>query len=222
MGEAVFEHSVSFRGQPLRAGVVLCRTEYGNIHAGVIYHDHEEVSVLHLGWQDYLSDSWDWARLWAVPDVPASRLFTVAAMARLVWRRFQKNRSFPYQLRFAGTHFDQNGQLQFGEGSKGLTCATFVLAIFKSVGVDLIVEETWPIRSDDDRAFLESIRDFASQEHFARLEEEVDQNCIRIRPTEVLGSCKCSLPVTFDDVVVVSRQVEGLLPSVVVSEIEEE
>lgn len=222
MGSAVFDRDNPFLEQPLRAGVVLCRTEYGNLHAGVIHHDRRAVSFLHLGWEDRMSESWYWERLWAAPDVPAPRLFSVAAKIRLVLKRFQQNKSFPYQLRFAGTHFDQNGQLQFGPGSTGLTCATFVLAIFKSEGIDLVKEDTWDVREEDDREFLEQIRSFASSGHFARLEAEVDQGCIRVRPAEVLGACACSLPASFGEVLEHSQRAEEMLPQIPVSDDEEE
>lgn len=84
MGEAAFDHEVPFLGQTLRAAAVLCRTEHGNLHAGVLYRDGDAAAVLHLGWQDYLSRHWEWARLWATPDVEPERLLSIAGLCRRI------------------------------------------------------------------------------------------------------------------------------------------
>ncbi len=197
LGEAVFEHEVPFLRQPLRAAAVLCRTEHGNLHAGVLYRDGDKPAVLHLGWQDYLSRDWKWARLWSAPDIEPERLLSVAALCRRIWRVYERSRQFPYAFRFAGTSFDANGQLVLGRGARGLTCATFILAVFGAMGIMLVDEEDWPVRAEEDAAFLATIKRFASPDHLAVLRAEIDDGCVRIRPEEVLGACACALPAKF-------------------------
>lgn len=85
-----------------------------------------------------------------------------------------------------------------GEGARGLTCATFILAVFNAMGVTLVDEGDWPVREEDDRAFLAAVAKFASPAHFAMLRAEVDERCGRIQPDEVLGACACRLPAKFD------------------------
>ncbi|WP_428265090.1 hypothetical protein [Haliangium sp.] len=197
MGEAVFDDQVRFLDQPLRAAAVLCRTEHGNLHAGLLYHNGTADAVVHLGWQDTLDRSWPWARLWATPDVEPEQLMSVAGFCRRIWRSYERTRRFPYGIRFAGSTFDERGRLRLGPGARGLTCATFVLAVFRAVGVDLVDESDWPVREEDDRAFLATLARFATEEHFALLQGEVDAGVVRVRPDEVLGACACALPAEF-------------------------
>lgn len=200
MGEAVFESNVAFLSEPHRAAVVICRTESGNLHSGLLHRlANGRDAVLHLGWQDRLYYEWRWLRLWAVPDVEPELLTSIAGMCRMIWAEYESKRQFPYALRFSQSSFSPSGQLRLGPGAKGLTCATFVLAVFNAVGVRLVDEQDWPIRKDDDRQFLEFVRPlFASREHLAILEREVEEGCKRIRPDELIGACACALPAKFN------------------------
>jgi len=192
MCEAGFEEVKPFVAG---AGAVLCRTEHGNLHAGVVYLHGSAVSVLHLGWEDSLSRAWKWPRFWAAPDVEPERLSVVAGLCRLIWARFQKTKRFPYGLKFNAS-FDADGRLQLREG-RGLTCATFVLAVFASAGITVVNERDWPVRKDDDEAFLRDAERFASSELLAALREEIAKGCQRFRPEEVLGAFACVIPAEF-------------------------
>ena len=158
-----------------------------------------KAAVLHLGWQDTLLDAWQWPRLWAAPEVEPERLFSVAGFCRQIWTRFQSSRQFPYALHYVACTFDASGQLVLGEGGRGLTCATFVLAVFNAVGVKIVDEGSWPVRREEDLRFVDSVRGFARQEHLAVLEKEARDGCTRIQPQEVVGACACALPANFTD-----------------------
>ena len=198
MSEAVFDDKEPFLGQPLRAAAVLCRTEQGNLHTGLLYKNGESACVLHLGWQDRLSKEWTWPRLWAAPDVEPERLLSVAGYCRLIWNRYEQDRKFPYAIQFSGTTFDIQGQLVFGENSRGLTCASFVLAIFLSMGITLVDESDWPVRPEEGRKFLKAAEEIASPDHSALLRAEVEAGCVGILPDEVLGACGCPLPAKYE------------------------
>lgn len=198
MREARFDAEAPFVSQALRAAAVICRTEHGNLHAGVLHFASSgQAAVLNLAWQDNLRYEWSWPKLWAAPDVEPEILVSVAGMCRLIWDEFTKTREFPYGLRFSNTSFDTAGRLKLGPGARGLTCATFVLAVFDSVGVRLVDESDWPVRSDDDREYLKFVGSFATPEHFQLLQREVEDGCKRIQPQEVVGACLCSLPAKF-------------------------
>lgn len=198
MGEAAFDDDLPFVGQSLRAAAVICRTEQGNLHAGLLYRaSNGTAAVLHLGWQDRLYTDWAWPRLWAAPDVEPERLRSVAGMCRLIWKRYQETRRFPYAIAFKGTSFDASGKLVLSAGAQGLTCATFILAVLNSVGLNLIDEESWPIRSEEDRRFVESLS-FATPTHLELLKKETEAGCRRIRPEEVVGACASDPPAKFD------------------------
>lgn len=124
----------------------------------------------------------------------------------------RKNKKFPYALSFLGSKFDNTGQLILRERSKGLTCATFVLAIFKTVGIDLVKEDEWPARYNEDLEFLETLSSFATPEHLKLLKKEVEEGCKRIRPAEVLGSCTCNvLPAEFVETSAASKKIVNKL-----------
>jgi len=122
----------------------------------------------------------------------------VAAYCDLVWDRFQTDKQFPYALNFNGASFDAAGCLQLGPDGRGLTCATFVLAIFKSVGIELVDMEGWPVRQAEDEAFLASIT-WAKADHLRVLKEEVAQGAHRVHPPEVLAACEFRGPTRFSD-----------------------
>jgi len=194
----------SYPARPFRpehiAAAVVCRTEGGNLHAGLLYRDGEGVGALHLGWKDSMHNSWGWQGVWASPPAPSEKLVSAAGMCRLVWRRYRRDPRFPYSLRFGGTSFDAAGRLQLALGSHGLTCATLVLAVMNAVGIPLVVEETWPVRTDDDRGFIDFVRRFAVPKHLAVLEKEVQEGVRRIRRDEVVGACAVGeLPAEFEE-----------------------
>ncbi|MCA9685235.1 MAG: hypothetical protein KC457_23840, partial [Myxococcales bacterium] len=110
---------------------------------------------------------------------------------------FQEKREFPYALRFEGTSFAANGTLLLAPTARGLTCATFILAVFKAIGLDMVNEQSWPVRDDEDRRFLEAIRSQATPEHVAILEREIEDGVRRIRPDEVAGAAMIEWPAEF-------------------------
>ena len=201
MGKAVYEEDAPFLSHPGAAGAVICRTEHGTLHAGVLHKARGAVSVLHLGWEDRLRSGWNWRKLWATPEVELERLRSVAGLCRLIWSEFERTRLFPYALKFENTKFSSEGRLILGEGERGLTCATFILAVFKSVGIQLVDESQWPVRAEENEAFLESITAFATPAHLQALKREVAQGVQRIPPQEVVAACEYSPPASFESCV---------------------
>lgn len=194
----IFEFGHGFMELGEWVAVVLCRAYGGNLHAGFIYRSESTAKTLHLGWEDKLLDTEYPNGLFILPDIEPEHAFSLARMCKQIWRRFCDDGTFPYALRYAGTTFDLQGKLECGPGARGLTCATLVLAIFKAVGHVLVNEQSWPIRTDDDRNFLEAIRRYATPEHFAILEREVTDGVKRVRPEEVAGACLLERPVDFE------------------------
>jgi len=208
--------SYCFQCSSASAAAVICRTEHGNLHLGIYFKEPGgSASILHLGWEDTLKmNDWNWDRLWASPNTLPEFLDSAAGYCRLVWSEFKKSRSFPYALAFHGTSFDAQGRLVLGNGARGLTCATLVLAIFKAAQVDLVDENSWPTRTEEDREFLEFVRKFATRRHFSILEQEVDAGAKRIQPAEVVAACELDqrlLPATFNNVAPGAGRIKSLL-----------
>lgn len=198
LGEASLDSERAFLDQSLEAAAVVCRTEYGNLHAGILYRTDQGANVLNLGFQDRLYVDWGWPRLWSAPDCEPELLFHAAATCRRIWELFVKEKKFPYGIGFGGSSFDETGRLVLAAGAKGLTCATLVLAVFKSANIDLVDGPSWPVRKVDDLAFLDLLRPFAEKEHMELLAAEVEAGVKRIWPDEVVGACACALPAKFE------------------------
>jgi hypothetical protein len=198
-------------------------------HVGILHgRSSGQIEFLHLAWHNRLKNEApkdDFA--WVVSGLPRERAMQVAAQCRRV---VQRNRSgeVPYALRFRHSRFRRTGELLLGCTESGLTCATFVLAVFGSVGIDLLELEQWHARPDDLmfqasvvaglRRTLEECQKKLSSDRFIaehaeladrveRLEQHIIQvqdevGCVRYRPAEVAGSSALhDLPASFDDAV---------------------
>lgn len=192
--------------------VLLCRAPRGNLHAGLLYWSRGKYHVLHLGWEDILSNTWSWKGVRTSPIAEPELLFAAARLCRKIWQRYVEDRRFPYGLHFVGTTFDDEGRLVLGPQSRGLSCATLLLAVLESVGIVLIDAENWPVRRDDDQSYLALVREFASDSHLAVLQREVEEGVRRVRPEEATAACLLPPPSTFPTIRPLADQVVGRLP----------
>jgi hypothetical protein len=89
----------------------------------------------------------------------------------------------------------------FGSTRHGLTCATFVLAVFHQAGLPLVRYDSWPVNRPGDAEWQESIvnlleRTGAAPEHIAKVKTEI--GAVRYRPEEVAGAAtSVSIPAEF-------------------------
>lgn len=177
-------------------------------HIGILHRrgDSSATHMLHLAWhQDIRNNVPGNDYLWIDPVVPARRLRQVAARCRQLWRA--NRRGIPYAFSPPNGCFDERtGEYLFGPTRHGLTCASFVLAVFQMAGLRLVDEDSWPTSRAGDREWQESILDAlenssppASQEHLEAVRSELGS--VRIRPEEVAGSGTVNpLPASFQAV----------------------
>jgi hypothetical protein len=156
-------------------------------HAGVLYLDaSDEVNFLHLAWHRELrSDTPSPNLCWIELALPRDRALSVAARCRQVWRRHGTS-GLPYAFKYVQTVFTGTGDLALGAGEYGLTCATFVMAIFASVGSPLLIPTQWPLREQDrlwHAKIIDALTRRASREHLDAVRTEVGS--ARFQPTEV-------------------------------------
>ena len=195
------------------AGVAMALTGQGSWHAGMLHRPQEEaVNMLDLANDHWLrnsppSNKYAWVQL----ELPAVRLLSVAAMCRRITKLYTSPaRGLPYAFRYQKTVFNVDGKILFGKSEHGLTCATFILAVLKSAGVDLLKLGEWPQRDDDmdrHRELLAMLQGDSnvSKAHIAEVAAEV--NCVRYRPEEVVGAASSAqLPVSFLDAETAARQ----------------
>lgn len=176
-------------------------------HSGIFYFDQDdEPKVLHLAFHHRLECTADWTSwmgaIWAEPPIPKERVDAIGALCDLI-ARMHTNKGLAYALRFVNSSFDtRTGALNLGPGCSGLTCSTFVMAVFKSGAVQLLQEEQWQLREGDkgrQQSLVDMLARFgASTEHVDRVKGEI--GCVRFRPTDVGGAAGgVALPVGFEE-----------------------
>lgn len=173
---------------------------------GIAIHQHEEhigllyrvtvqapALLLHMPWHNKLRSESPAAHyvLWVDPSIPKERARVVAAFCRRIWKTNEAN-GLPYGLSQPNRFFDHTGGVLKGPAKVGLTCATFVLAVFDAAGLTLVRYETWPkptandIKRQEDLATQLEMDEQVSREHARVFRSEVGN--IRYRPFEVAGA----------------------------------
>lgn len=97
----------------------------------------------------------------------------------------------PYSIIHRGLSFDGSGKYVATAPGAGLTCATYILAIFDSLQIPLLDLPTWPAGRQGDAQWAQSILHLlaqshppASEAHIAAQQNELPQ-VVRYRPEEV-------------------------------------
>jgi hypothetical protein len=162
----------------------------GQQHTGILHKEEvsDEARLAHLAWHNQLKNGQpkdDY--LWVDPPIPQRRARQVAARCRQILRA--NYRGIPYAFSPPNDCFDlETGSLLLGPSRVGLTCASFVLAVFDSAGIRLADYDTWPRQRAGDfewqKHVIEQLQeDGASPEHIALVKDEM--GATRYRPEEV-------------------------------------
>lgn len=173
----------------------------GATHIGLIYMRPDNTrGVLHLAWHHRLTHEDvpdEVVHVHPAPRAEPARLMFVAAMCERIWKRHRRN--IPYGFKYDRSKFEQDGTIHLGPDENGLTCATFVLAVFHSVGVRLLDVGTWPERPEDEehlRGLLNRLEERCEDSaHLDALRKET--SCARYRPLEVAGGASFA-PASFE------------------------
>jgi hypothetical protein len=192
-------------------------------HLGVLYRDGaapEQVMLLHLAWHHNVrrEERLKPECVWIEPDVEPEQKQVLTQVCTVVADKYaKKRRSIKYALRYTDGRFDPaNGEFLTEEGT-GLTCATFVLALFASYGVSLVQAEEWLTERSEERAksdkdwqehVLTKLREYRASrrnpEDVAELDAHIavveadNSPCARFRPEEVAAAgTSPDLPVGF-------------------------
>lgn len=149
---------------------------------------------------------------WVIPALDELESSSLAARCRTIAKKQSEGR-IPYGFVYRGASFSLDGELELGMGELGLTCATFVLAVFKSTSIELVERQSWPIRDGDESfrdGIVEVVRSLDEEAAKALLAEP---RCARFRPTEVAGATTVRpRPVTFVAAQQPALQVERFIP----------
>jgi hypothetical protein len=187
-----------FTNYPSEACIFIGKSSEDQMHCGIVYEDFENsnFNTLHLAWHNDLRNEHeylDWLSKYSCvhPKIHELRLGLIPAMCTRIVER-QKSHKIPYGLLYEGGLFSMDeGIINLGDKASGLTCATFVMAVFKSIQVDLIDIENWGSRLSDKKwhqkviLSLENTKEKynISDKHIDNVRNEV--GCARFRPEEV-------------------------------------
>jgi hypothetical protein len=199
--------------------VAIAVVEPGQQHIGILHEEEilHEVRLAHLAWHNSLRNGPPKdAYLWIDPPITTRRARQVAARCRQILRA--NTRGLPYAFSPANDCFNsKTGDFLFGPSRAGLTCASFVLAVFDSAGIRLTDYAKWPKGRPGDVEWQQSIirelqQDGASAEHIAFIRNEI--GAVRYRPEDVAGCAAADqLPCSFDVAEILSQEVLNRLHS---------
>ena len=197
-----------------RAAVVVARGLVG-LHAGLMFRSgRESVTLLHLASHyklraEPIGPAWWYAQ----PAIDALDLDVLAGFCAV---RAKVGRRVPYGLRYEESTFDRDGSFLAGPGETGLTCATFVLAMFNWAKIPLIDSNSWPYRPEDveaQKVLVVWLRNNPEVEraHVERVEKET--GCLRFRAEEVAAATTFSeRPAAFAAIAPASLSIRALVP----------
>ena len=132
--------------------------------------------------------------LWGLPKIHEFRQSDLVAKAILVRDRNRSGR-VPYGFSVPDGFFDRaTGGMLLGPNNVGLTCATFVLALFHMIGIVLIDYQTWKDRPAD-KEFQDSViawlqQNGADPAYINKVKKQA--NGFRYRPEEVMAAALTS------------------------------
>lgn len=187
--------------------VAIRAVDAGQRHVGIAFKDGEGVRLLHLAWHCSLRcEPPDERYFWIESDIHPRRARQVAAICRQVIRANAAN-GIPFAFSAPNDCFDRTTfEFLVGPSRVGLTCATFVLAVFDRAGLPLIRYETWPHRADDE--VWQHGNPDVEVGHLDGLRSELGS--VRYRPEEVAAAATCA-PACFRDVSTLALNIVELL-----------
>jgi hypothetical protein len=154
-------------------------------HVGMIYRiDDSGPRFCHLAWHLTLTDEPLPANYcWGASGLdPVNKAFMAAYVALLK----QNASNVPYGIDFNGVYFDDQGRYIVQPIGRGLTCATFILAVFARNGFELVKRDSWPERANDvqwQEQIIKVLTPYAGPEHIEAIRTNVGAK--RFRPEEV-------------------------------------
>lgn len=189
--------------------MVLSRSKPGQLHLALGRRDVGQDRVLHLGWHRVLRDqpleellAGDTARipcvvvtLWLDPAVET----LLRVLSKRIATRYGSGLQGPaYGFGNANALFDQT-TAELDDPDAAFTCATFVLQVLRSAGVQLLDPTRWRQPTEEDLAWQLQIGarlvawiEQVVQGDLAATQQRIehDRSALRFRPSDVAGSAR--------------------------------
>ena len=171
-----------------------------NVHAGIIFRSGSgEMKLLDIDINGRISANPASARpfdkyAWAIPQFPPLALEQLAAYCEHLGNK-SPNVGYSFRLLHDTLLVDDGHDITL-EGANGLTCATFVIAVFQSNYRHLVDIASWEHRDEDDQKQREMVAFMEKNagRYYGLTRERIDAarseiGCLRYRPEETVGAC---------------------------------
>jgi hypothetical protein len=166
-------------------------------HSGIYYSTIlGERRLLHFGNHHTILDDSPLVQAkfsWARPNLRPHHVPQIEELCVLIAdNRAAIQSMIPYGFKYSEASLFSvfDGSFKAADGTTGLTCATFVLAILRTAGVRLVKTASWPQASGVAAQIdylRRRIRNYGQSLHTQRLNEEI--GCVRFSPSQVAGAC---------------------------------
>jgi hypothetical protein len=208
--------------------IFIMRTPEEGSHTGILFRMKGVLIIQDLLWHEkFRSKPADEMPHFVKLSLEPEQEHDVRMRCELIHQR-RNDRSKTYHTPYAFRYSNKNsinpgtGEIEFNDGI-GVSCSTFVLAVFQSVGIPLVNINTWQAREGDvarHQALLKKMREGidgwappAPPEHIAIVEKEV--HCMRVRPEEVAATGMFNEhPATFEQLAPAGAWILSQIPSV--------
>jgi hypothetical protein len=183
------------------------------MHVGLLYaHSSGTVRFAHLAFhhdlrndpaptrQDYL---WSVCMWLADPAMKETAKF----MANYIEAIMTHAEEVDYGMNPSGVGFDASGQFYSLDPRRGLTCATFISAVFQSAGFPIVSLTTWPLRASDATWQDHVLKMLSSNGLEDRAKEIAEEEfAFRLTPAEAAAAASAvSVPLSYEAAVQLSE-----------------
>ena len=207
------------------SGIAVAKSGENQRHVGFVFksNDDEKSLFCHLAW--HLKLCFDPPADWRVNEQRGKLFWKNLSLTKLnrmflagFLRDIQANNTgneLTYGFDMPLPCFDEDGKYVPTDEGKGLTCATFVLAVYENLKYPLLDIAEWPNR-DEDEEWQNKILDWlkqsgvASQKHLDAMKQDVGS--VRLKPEEVAAAAIFDpLPISFEDCVREAEEIKQIV-----------
>ena len=179
--------------------VVNLDRDHKQFHCGLAFRMGDEFKILHLAHHNDLEcdEDCNGFQVFVIPSIRRELQVPFVQMCRAIKEEVDAgNNGVAYGLSYDEFAKYDDGKLYLAGNEIGLTCATYVITLFHSAGIDLVDIHNWPER-EEDKGWFEKVKKLFSihnvklylgmtKEHQSKILSE--KFGPRFRPEEVAAS----------------------------------
>lgn len=162
-------------------------------HLGLLFLEgpKEDAKFLHLARHHSLRTEIIAHGFWIRLGLTERQIRQLAGMCAMISEHNSAN-AVPFSIYYDSNrqYFDAEGNYLSSGLGEGLTCATFVMAIFETLGIPLLYTDVWPVEAEDKVWHVTIIQQMRGgsphQAHFDAVSSNI--GCARYRPADIVIS----------------------------------